>query len=42
MTDVYVEDSHPGQYPLLTAGEISFQLSLVDVWREQYIVQGLR
>ena len=42
MTDVYVEDSHPGQYPLLTAGEISFQLSLVDVWREEYIVQGLR
>jgi len=42
MTDVYVEDSHPGQYPLLTAGEISFQLSLVDVWREQYIVQGLK
>jgi uncharacterized protein YhdP len=42
MKDVYVEDSHPGQYPLLTAGEISFQLSLIDVWREQYIVQGLR
>ena len=42
MKDVYVEDSHPGQYPLLTAGEISFQLSLIDVWQEQYIVQGLR
>ena len=28
MKDVYVEDSHPGQYPLLTAGEISFQLCL--------------
>ena len=42
MKDVYVEDSHPGQYPLLTAGEISFQLSMIDVWREQYIVQGLR
>jgi len=42
MKDVYVEDSHPGQYPLITAGEISFQLSLIDVWREQYIVQGLR
>lgn len=42
MNDVYVEDSHPGQYPLLTAGEISFQLSLVDVWNENYIVQGLQ
>jgi hypothetical protein len=42
MKDVYVEDSHPGQYPLLTAGEISFQLSLVDVWNETYIIQGLQ
>lgn len=42
LTDVYVEDSHPGQYPLLTAAEISFQLSLVDVWQDRYIVQGLK
>ncbi|MBA4058290.1 MAG: hypothetical protein C0490_26470, partial [Marivirga sp.] len=40
--DVYVEDSHPGQYPLLTAGEIAFQLSVVDVWNENYIIQGLQ
>lgn len=42
MEDVYIEDSHPGQYPLLTATEISFQLNLRDVWNERYIVQGLR
>ena len=42
MRDVYVEDSHPGQYPLLTAGEISFQLNLTDVWNEKYIIQGLQ
>ncbi len=42
MKDVYIEDSHPGQYPLLTAGEVSFQLNLVDVWKENYIIQGLQ
>ncbi|HEY5748262.1 MAG TPA: AsmA-like C-terminal region-containing protein [Chryseolinea sp.] len=42
MHDVYVEDSQPGQYPLLTASEISFQLSLVDAWHEDYKIQGLR
>jgi len=42
MHDVYVEDSQPGQYPLLTAAEISFQLSLVDAWHEDYKIQGLR
>ena len=41
MKDVYIEDSHPGQYPLVTAAEISFQLNIIDVWNEQYIVQGL-
>ncbi len=40
--DVYVEDSHPGLYPLLNAGEVSFQLNLVDVWNERYIIQGLQ
>ncbi|MBL0741565.1 AsmA family protein [Chryseolinea lacunae] len=42
MHDVYVEDSQPGQYPLLTAREISFQLSLVDVWNENYAIKGLQ
>jgi len=42
MNDVYVEDSHPGQYPLLTAKNISFQLNLIDVWNDRYVVLGLR
>ena len=42
MKDVYVEDSHPGQYPLLTAAEVSFQLNLYDVWNEKYIIHGLQ
>jgi hypothetical protein len=42
MSDVYIEDSHKGQYPLLTASRISFELNLVDVWNDRYIVNGLR
>lgn len=41
MKDVYIEDSHTGQYPLLTASLISFQLNIFDVWRGNYLVQGL-
>lgn len=41
-TDVYVEDSHPGKYPLLTAKKVSFTLNPIDVWRGAYIIQGLR
>jgi hypothetical protein len=39
--DVYVEDSHPGLYPLLTARYVSFHLHPMDVYRGQYIIQGL-
>jgi hypothetical protein len=39
--DVYVEDSHSGIYPLLTASQISFHLNPLDVYRGQYIIQGL-
>jgi hypothetical protein len=42
LTDVYVEDSHPGEYPLLTAGTISFQLDPIEVWRGQYTIKGLQ
>jgi hypothetical protein len=42
MNDVYVEDSHPGEYPLLTAAKISFQLDAFDVWNGKYNVEGLR
>lgn len=41
-TDVYVEDSHPGKYPLLTAQKVSFSLNFIDAYRGRYIVQGLR
>lgn len=40
-TDVYVEDSHPGNYPLLTAKKASFSLNILDAYRGQYVVQGL-
>jgi hypothetical protein len=40
--DVYIEDSHPGKYPLLTANTISFSLDPWDVYRGRYVVQGLQ
>lgn len=42
LTDVYVEDSHPGQYPLLTAKKIAFQMNLLEVWRGQYRITGVK
>ncbi len=41
-SDVYIEDSHPGTYPLLTAGKISFFLNPIEVWRGNYSIKGLR
>ncbi len=41
LLDVYIEDSHDGQYPLLTASEVSFQLNPVEVWRGNYTIKGL-
>ncbi len=40
--DVYVEDSHPGEYPLLTAKKISFILNPLEVWRGNYTIRGLQ
>jgi hypothetical protein len=40
--DVYVEDSHPGSYPLLTAKTISFQLNPIEVWGGNYTVNGMQ
>jgi uncharacterized protein involved in outer membrane biogenesis len=40
-TDVYVEDSHPGVYPLLTAQRIAFTLSPVQLWKGNYSIRGL-
>jgi hypothetical protein len=38
---VYVEDSQPGKYPLLTAGKISFQLNPLTVWSGDYTIKGM-
>lgn len=40
-SDVYVEDSHTGQYPLLTATRVSFQLNPLEVYRGIYTIRGL-
>ena len=40
--DVYVEDSHPGEYPLLTAKKISFSMNAVEAWKGSYAVTGLK
>lgn len=42
LSDVYVEDSHPGQYPLLTAKVISFQMNPFEAWRGVYTIHGLQ
>jgi hypothetical protein len=42
LNDVYVEDSHPGKYPLLTAKRISFQMNPIEVWAGKYSITGLR
>ncbi len=42
LSNVYVEDSHAGQYPLLTAGTISFQFNLIEVWKGVYTIEGLQ
>jgi len=39
--NVYVEDSHPGEYPLLTADRISFSLNALEAWKGNYAIQGL-
>lgn len=41
LTDVSVEDSHEGQYPLLTAARISFQLNPIEVYSGVYKIKGL-
>jgi hypothetical protein len=41
LTDVSVEDSHAGQYPLLTAAKVSFQLNPIEVYRGIYTIKGL-
>lgn len=42
LKDVYIEDSHAGQYPLLTAKKISFQMNPIEVWQGVYVIKGLK
>ena len=42
LTDVTVEDSHEGVYPLLTAAQISFQLNPLEVYSGIYKIKGLQ
>ncbi len=39
--EVYVEDSHQGIYPLLTAKKVSFSLNTLEVWQGNYSIRGL-
>jgi hypothetical protein len=41
-TDVYVEDSHPEDYPLITAKKVSFFLNPIEAWNGNYSIQGLQ
>ncbi len=41
MSDLYVEDSHPGEYPLITAKTVSFRLNPIEVYRGIYTIRGL-
>lgn len=40
-TDVYVEDSHAGLYPLFTARSVSFYMNPVDAWNGKYLIRDL-
>jgi hypothetical protein len=41
-TDVYVEDSHPGVYPLLEAKMVSFYLNPIEAMQGKYSIRGLQ
>ncbi len=40
--DVYIEDSHPGEYPLHTAEKISLSVSAIDLWNGRHLIRRLR
>jgi hypothetical protein len=42
LSDVYVEDSHEGQYPLVTAKTITFVMNPVNAWYGDYTIRGLQ
>jgi len=41
-TDVYIEDSHPGIYPLAEAKTVSFYLNPIEAMQGKYSIRGLR
>jgi len=41
-TDLYVEDSHPGIYPLIEAKTVSFYLNPIEAIRGKYSIRGLQ
>jgi hypothetical protein len=41
LTDVYVEDSHPGNYPLFIAKEVSFSMHPLEVYNGKYSINGI-
>ncbi len=40
--NVYVEDSHPEESPLLEADRISFYIHAWDIWNENFAIKGLQ
>jgi len=42
LKDVYIEDSHPGKYPLMEAVSISFSLNIIELIKGNYIISGLQ
>jgi hypothetical protein len=41
ITDVYIEDSHPGNYPLFTAKQLSFVMHPYEVFNGTYNIHGI-
>lgn len=41
-TDVYIEDSQPGEYPLLTASTVAFSINPIEAYSGNYTVRGLK
>ena len=40
--DVYIEDSQPGEYPLLTAATIAFSINPIEAYSGNYAIRGLQ
>jgi hypothetical protein len=41
LTDVYIEDSHQGNYPLFTAKHVSFMMNPLEVYQGVYNINGI-